>query len=51
MVLSRPLYSLAGLTVVLELKGMWLTFDKKAHQNIVAEGISCFIEKALPSTW
>jgi len=42
---------LAGLTGALELKGMRLTLDKKAHQNIVSEGISCFIEKALPSLW
>ena len=44
-------YDACYAALALELKGIWLTFDKKAHQNIVSEGLSCFIEKDLPPQW
>jgi len=34
-----------------DLKGMWLTFDQKAHKLIQKENISCFLEKSMPSNW
>ena len=34
-----------------DLKGMWLTFDKKAHESIRDEKISCLLEEGLPTGW
>lgn len=34
-----------------ELKGMWLTFDYKAHQLIKKARLSCAISKNLPEDW
>jgi len=31
-----------------EVGGLWLTFDKKAHEKIAHEQVSCCIEKGLP---
>ena len=34
-----------------DLKGNWLTFDKKAHRLIQKEKISCFLEEGMPKNW
>ncbi len=34
-----------------DLKGIWLTFDKKAHNLIQREGISSFLEDGMPKNW
>jgi len=34
-----------------DLKGNWLTFDKKAHRLIQKERISCFLEDGMPKNW
>ena len=34
-----------------DLGGCWLTFDKKAHSLIEAEGVSSFISDSLPENW
>jgi predicted nucleic acid-binding protein len=34
-----------------EIKGKWLTFDKKAHHCIKGEGISHLITEKLPDNW
>ncbi len=34
-----------------DLKGNWLTFDKKAHRLIQKEGISSFLEDGMPKNW
>ena len=34
-----------------ELKGIWITFDEKAHQRVVKEGISHDLKKSLPASW
>ncbi|MBT4090419.1 MAG: hypothetical protein HOE30_18185, partial [Deltaproteobacteria bacterium] len=34
-----------------DLGGCWLTFDKKAHQLIEKEEVSCFIYNSLPENW
>ena len=34
-----------------DLKGVWLTFDQKAHQAIERENVSWFLEKGLPLNW
>jgi predicted nucleic acid-binding protein len=44
-------YDACYAALAVELHGTWLTFDKKAHQSISHEDISCCIEKALPSPW
>jgi len=31
--------------------GAWLTFDRKAHTCIAAEGISCYLAEGLPPGW
>jgi predicted nucleic acid-binding protein len=35
----------------LDLSGIWLTFDKKAHRIIKKEKISCVIENNMPDMW
>ena len=37
--------------LALDLKGCWLTYDKKAHQLIEMEGVSCLLSKGLPENW
>ena len=34
-----------------DLKGIWLTFDEKAHSMIQDENISCLLDKNLPQGW
>jgi predicted nucleic acid-binding protein len=34
-----------------EIKGVWLTFDEKAHRLITKQNISCYLEKGLPKNW
>ncbi len=34
-----------------DLKGNWLTFDKKAHRLIQKERISCLLEDGMPKNW
>jgi predicted nucleic acid-binding protein len=34
-----------------DLKGVWLTFDQKAHRAIEKERISWFLGKGLPANW
>ena len=34
-----------------DLKGTWLTFDKKAHDRIKDEGISNLLTEGLPENW
>ena len=33
------------------LNGTWLTFDKKAHQLIQKEKVSCLLDDGLPNGW
>jgi hypothetical protein len=40
-----------GSAVAMELKGTWLTFDKKAHNCIKDEGISNLLTESLPENW
>jgi predicted nucleic acid-binding protein len=37
--------------LALDLKGCWLTYDKKAHQLIEMEGVSCLVSEGLPENW
>jgi predicted nucleic acid-binding protein len=34
-----------------DLKGLWLTYDEKAHRLIETERVSCFVGKQMPSGW
>jgi predicted nucleic acid-binding protein len=34
-----------------DLKGVWLTYDKRAHELIRDQKISCLLEEKLPSGW
>jgi predicted nucleic acid-binding protein len=34
-----------------DLKGVWLTFDAKAHRMIQKEQVSCFIGENMPEQW
>jgi predicted nucleic acid-binding protein len=34
-----------------DLKGVWLTYDKKAHELIRDQKISCLLEEKMPSGW
>jgi len=34
-----------------DLKGIWLTFDEKAHRMIQKEHVSCFINENMPEQW
>jgi predicted nucleic acid-binding protein len=34
-----------------DLKGLWLTFDKRAHRLIKKEKVSCFLEDRMPPNW
>ena len=34
-----------------DLKGCWLTFDKKAHKQIETEKVSCLLSEGLPDNW
>ncbi len=34
-----------------DLKGMWLTFDEKAHNLVQKEKMSFFLDKRMPPNW
>ena len=34
-----------------DIKGKWITFDKKAHRLIQKERISCLLEDGMPKNW
>jgi len=34
-----------------DLRGIWLTFDKKAHKLIQKEKVSCLLEDGMPAGW
>lgn len=44
-------YDACYAALALDLKGCWLTYDKKAHQRIEMEGVSCLLSKGLPENW
>lgn len=44
-------YDACYAALALDLKGCWLTYDKKAHQLIKTEEISCFLSEGLPKGW
>jgi predicted nucleic acid-binding protein len=44
-------YDACYAALALDLKGCWLTFDKKAHQLIKGEGVSCLLSEGLPENW
>ena len=44
-------YDASYAALALDLSGIWLTFDKKAHRLIKKEKISYFIENNMPDIW
>jgi predicted nucleic acid-binding protein len=44
-------YDAAYAALAHEMKGMWLTFDDKAHQCLLKEGISHLMTQGLPKKW
>ena len=34
-----------------DLKGLWLTFDHKAHRILETENVSCLLADSLPKDW
>jgi len=44
-------YDACYAALTLDLKGCWLTYDKKAHNLIMAEKISCMLSDGLPEEW
>ena len=44
-------YDACYAALTLDLKGCWLTYDKKAHNLIMAEKISCMLSDGLPKEW
>ena len=44
-------YDACYAALALDLSGIWLTFDKKAHRQIEKEKISRFIENRMPDKW
>lgn len=44
-------YDATYAALAMELKGTWLTFDKKAHNCIKDEGISTLLTESLPENW
>jgi predicted nucleic acid-binding protein len=37
--------------LALDMKGRWLTFDRKAHQMIKKFNVSCLLSEGLPDNW
>ena len=37
--------------LALDMKGCWLTYDRKAHELILVEKISCLLSDGLPESW
>jgi len=44
-------YDACYAALALDLKGCWLTFDKKAHARIETEKVSCLLSEGLPENW
>ena len=44
-------YDACYAALALDLKGYWLTFDKKAHEVIKKDGVSCLLSEGLPKDW
>jgi len=44
-------YDACYAALALDLKGYWLTFDKKAHEVIKKDGVSCLLSEGLPIEW
>lgn len=44
-------YDACYAALAVELKGCWLTFDRKAHGLIEKDGISCLLSEGLPKAW
>jgi len=44
-------YDACYAALALDLKGCWLTFDKKAHKLIEKDKISCLLSEGLPKSW
>ena len=44
-------YDACYAALALDLKGCWLTFDKKAYRQIQKERISCLVSDGLPNNW
>jgi len=44
-------YDACYAALALDLKGCWLTFDKKAHKMIEKDEISCLLSEGLPKDW
>ena len=44
-------YDACYAALALDLKGCWITYDKKAHQLIEMEGVSCLLSEGLPENW
>ena len=44
-------YDACYAALALDLKGYWLTYDKKAHKLIMVEKISCLLSDGLPDGW
>ena len=44
-------YDACYAALALDLKGCWLTFDRKAHKRIKTERVSCLISEGLPDDW
>lgn len=44
-------YDACYAALAVDLKGIWLTYDKKAHHCIAGAGISHLLEKDLPKRW
>lgn len=44
-------YDACYAALALDLKGKWLTFDKKAHQLVEKEKISCLLNEKMPAGW
>ncbi len=44
-------YDACYAALALDLRGCWLTYDKKAHQLIEMEGVSCLLSEGLPEDW
>ena len=44
-------YDACYAALALDLGGMWLTFDQKAHRLIKEENISCYLADKMPDKW
>jgi predicted nucleic acid-binding protein len=44
-------YDACYAALALDMKGCWLTYDRKAHELILVEKISCLLSDGLPESW